>query len=354
MQPRKRIPSRSRKDRSIRIARNFIFASGVKWFPIDPKSLYKQYGFLLYTWDEAKKILKEKDPLRLKKTKAEARTSITRGSKLYVTVYDDKILPPERITYTLAHELGHIVLGHLDDFDKTALNRGGLTEAEYTVLEEEADFFAAELLAPIYIVKELNIAKAEALREIFSLSIKASNNKAQDLAWWGTKEIVDESQYLFRLHFKDYLQPLNICSSSSRIRTNIELIKNEEVKYMADKNFFIEVDNNNRFCKCPQCGNDVFSHDANYCKLCGFYLYNTCSNSAPNSSYIDYCNRINPGDARYCEICGEQTVLMQKGLLFTWEEIIDDEIPIKECLYAKEAAVLDADEMPKDDDYIPF
>lgn len=354
MQPRKRIPSKSRKERSIRIARNFIFASGIKWFPIDPKALYKQHGFLLYTWNEARKILKDKDPLRLKKTKAEARTSITRGSKLYVTVYDDKIYPAERIIYTLAHELGHIVLGHLDDFEKTALSRGGLTEAEYRVLEEEADFFAAELLAPIYIVKQLNIIKAEPLREIFSLSIKASNNKAQDLTWWGAKEIVDESQHLFNLHFKDYLQPINICSSSKRIKPNIALKRNEEVKCMADKNFFIEVDNNNRFCKCPQCGNDVFSHDANYCKLCGFYLYNSCSNSVQDSSYSSYCNRINPGDARYCEICGEETVLMQKGLLFSWNEIVVDEIPIEECLYPKEAESLNTDNEPIDDNFIPF
>lgn len=334
MQPRKKIPSRARKERSIRIARNFLFTSGVSWFPIDVKSLYKKYGFIIYTWDEAKKILKDSDPLRLKKTKAEARTSIERGSNLYTTVYDDRIRPLERITYTLAHELGHIILGHLDDFEKTSLSRGGLTEAEYKVLEEEADFFAAELLAPISIVKDLSITKPEPLRHIFKLSIKASDNRALDLAWWGNTDIVEESHHMLKLQFRDYLQIINICSSSNRIKENIAFKRNEEVRYMVDKNFYVSVDENNRFCSCPQCGNEVFSEAASYCKICGFYLYNTCSKF--DESYSSYCNRINPGDARYCEICGEKTILMQKGLLFTWEEVKDDDIPVEECIYPKE------------------
>ncbi len=36
------------------------------------------------------------------------------------------MLPRKRIAYSLAHKLGHIVLDHLDDFERTALSRGGL------------------------------------------------------------------------------------------------------------------------------------------------------------------------------------------------------------------------------------
>lgn len=51
------------------------------------------------------------------------------------------------------HEIGHIVLGHLTDFGETALDRGGLTQKKYGVLEVEAHYFAAEFLMPTALLK---------------------------------------------------------------------------------------------------------------------------------------------------------------------------------------------------------
>lgn len=53
----------------------------------------------------------------------------------YIIVYNDN-KPPNRIKFTIAHELGHILLGHLDE-------RNNQYSKEY-----EADTFASNLLAP--------------------------------------------------------------------------------------------------------------------------------------------------------------------------------------------------------------
>ena len=38
-------------------------------------------------------------------------------------------------------------------------------------------------------------------------------------------------------------------------------------------------DNNLRFLKCPKCGNEEYSGDAKYCRICGFSSYNECEGS---------------------------------------------------------------------------
>ena len=55
------------------------------------------------------------------------------GKTAWIVVYDPKKMPGDRYKFSLAHELGHIVMGHR-----------GNDEAE----EREADFFAAHLLIP--------------------------------------------------------------------------------------------------------------------------------------------------------------------------------------------------------------
>lgn len=100
---------------------------------------------------------------------------------------------------------------------------------------------------------------------------------------------------------------------------------------MMNKVAFVTVNKEGRFNQCPRCGNTVFSSAANFCKMCGLYLYNTCPDT-PNFNHLEYDNRgnvidslsmNNPGDARYCEYCGEETMLSRLGLLMSWEEVTD-------------------------------
>lgn len=121
---------------------------------------------------------------------------------------------------------------------------------------------------------------------------------------------------------------------------------------MNKKHLYVPVDENNRFLFCPKCGNKEFSSHANFCKMCGFYLYNTCQDEmidyTDHEDYDEsgnkiYIPRTNPGDARYCEWCGKETLLSRLGLLLSWEEVIQAHSEIAAGLEPKQ----------KEDD-IPF
>mgnify|MGYP001171389736 FL=1 len=49
----------------------------------------------------------------------------------------------ERIRFTIAHEIGHIVLGHFEEYSNMLL-----TDEEAYILDKEADMFAGEILMP--------------------------------------------------------------------------------------------------------------------------------------------------------------------------------------------------------------
>ncbi|MFV0401899.1 MAG: ImmA/IrrE family metallo-endopeptidase [Oscillospiraceae bacterium] len=90
-----------------------------------------------------------------------------RGStSYYFILYNESVPNRGRIAFTLAHELGHILLDHLDDDDDS---------------EELADQFAAELLMPRSLVWELlrrNPRTApEDLCELFGVSYSAAWRK---------------------------------------------------------------------------------------------------------------------------------------------------------------------------------
>lgn len=55
--------------------------------------------------------------------------------------------------------------------------------------------------------------------------------------------------------------------------------------------------------------------------MCGLYLFNECGNQ--RESYFSDCGRRASGDARYCEACGSPTLLLNLGLLMSWEEVVE-------------------------------
>lgn len=90
----------------------------------------------------------------------------------YIVLYDDRAENERRMTFTLAHELGHIMLGHV----------GECEEAE----EKEANAFAASLLAPAVVFHYLTFRDGtpptpEDMTVIFPLSRKAAENRHRDL-----------------------------------------------------------------------------------------------------------------------------------------------------------------------------
>lgn len=280
---RMELPVVARKERSIRIAQEFILAAGIWRLPVDPFSLYDQHGWLLYNCSETAAIRGVPDPFNVLGTGADARTMRERMEGMYVTVYDESQIP-DRTRWTLAHEIGHILLGHLTDFEATCLARGGLTSQQYAVLEREANVFAAELLMPMMIIKALGVTTAPAIARICLVSGEAARNRVSELGLWRYKP--GALSTALRNQFRQFLAG--------------EQERERRPSAMA-------TDGNGRYICCPRCRNTAFSPYARHCRVCGLYLYNDC----------DRCGKRNLGDVRYCEYCGAKTPLLQMGFLTT-------------------------------------
>ena len=84
-----------------------------------------------------------------------------------------------------------------------------------------------------------------------------------------------------------------------------------------------EVNKNKRFVKCPRCGNEEYSEEAMFCKICGLQVYNECEGL---SEYDDYGNlevvkHKNVGNARFCEYCGKKTMLFIEKFLKSYDDV---------------------------------
>lgn len=72
------------------------------------------------------------------------------------TMYVNANEPDKRQNFTIAHELGHYILGHTNSSEYSMLYRNsGFTEGENSLLEQEANCFAANLLVPEMFLKKI-------------------------------------------------------------------------------------------------------------------------------------------------------------------------------------------------------
>ena len=75
--------------------------------------------------------------------------------------YNDAEEYDTRINFTIAHEIGHIVLNCNDNSDES---------------NSLADFFAAYLLAPAVLIIDKNLSSSEEIRKYFGVGYKVSKN----------------------------------------------------------------------------------------------------------------------------------------------------------------------------------
>jgi len=183
MQRTAKIPNKPRFSQVSQRAYEFSTELGITEFPVDPQKVIRQFpNWHLQGWLYLQTNTDEDDPLFLDRDGAEARTVIQRGDNNYLIVYDERIDNRHRIRWTLAHEIGHIVLGHLVHFDVTALNRRGLTKKQYGVLEVEAHWFAAELLSPKPVIKVFDFQeRPQALGLICDISKESASKRLEQI-----------------------------------------------------------------------------------------------------------------------------------------------------------------------------
>lgn len=178
----------------------------IKSLPVDVFEVCKKAGVKIFTYRAGERLIK-KYGLE-KNLNNDGFTTKINGR--YVIFYDDTITPKSRIIFTIAHEMGHIALGHART-GVTIWNRG--EQAEPAPEETQANIFASRLLAPACVIKEMDIHTAEELQEITGLSYTAAKIRLERLNQ-------------LRARDKFYLSPLE-----REVKSNFEkFIKNYQRK----------------------------------------------------------------------------------------------------------------------------
>ncbi|MCM1165639.1 MAG: ImmA/IrrE family metallo-endopeptidase [Ruminococcus sp.] len=106
----------------------------------------------------------------------EAGISVFDGTQWYI-VYDD-LLPLGRKRFTVAHELGHIFLGHPLVAGFHARTTGG----KLPQTENEANVFASRFLAPACVLWGLNVHTAADIAQFCQISAEAAEIRASRMA----------------------------------------------------------------------------------------------------------------------------------------------------------------------------
>lgn len=99
---------------------------------------------------------------------------IVDGNGFSIIVNDNESV--QRIRFTIAHELGHYLLGHLGS-DITNLNRG--YSGIKPIQETEADMFAARILAPACVLWGISAQTAEQIAAVCNISHEAAKIRAE-------------------------------------------------------------------------------------------------------------------------------------------------------------------------------
>ena len=332
------IPLCPRYNLACQIAHEFIIEEDIKTYPVDPFILIKKNKWELIKYSDLAKKCK-KNVSDISETFRTPHSYLKRINNIYTIYYNDTLNNRTRIRFNLMHEIGHIILDHLVNFNRTSLFKKSMSASEYATLENEANCFARNVLAPAPLVNTMGLNKYNpiALMDTFDISFNASTTRIS----------------LFKTDlnclYKNQIEFLNTnydVSKSCRYCNTKYIYRNAEYcpicgknKLSKGNNFMryddgIDLNDEARAITCPACNNDDV--DGEYCKICGTHIINRCSNN------FSGCEKLADGNARYCIECGTKTTFFANGILKPWNEYNHDK-------YASgEAAVTD------DSDDLPF
>lgn len=100
--------------------------------------------------------------------------TVRSGDRCYVFYNMEQ--PPGRVRFTIAHELGHVLLCHLGDGEHTVYNRE--SSSEDAPEEHTANVFASRLLAPACVLHALGAVTPEQIAAVCDISMAAARFRA--------------------------------------------------------------------------------------------------------------------------------------------------------------------------------
>lgn len=322
---------------------DFLEKYKINSFPINPYEIInkEKYGLMKYS-----ELMKEYN-CSLGKVctclrSSDGKTVLADG---YYTIAYNDFKSPTRIRFTLMHELGHIFLNHLIDFEKTEMFRNGefvgsLTKQEYRVLENEANAFARNVLSPISMYLTLKDKSVNNVASTFGISTSAATARIDFVK--SDIELIKSLKLTRKVMFVYH----RFMNKRKCTRCNVQLFNNYNYcPICGSKNTLewgdgdmkkyplLETYDTGKLKECPICQNTETFIEGDFCQICGTNLINICLNSS-----CDY-EKMLPSNARFCPVCGEQTSFFNNNILKAWdfnpaengnfttiEEIFNDEI----------------------------
>ena len=251
------------------------------------------------------------------------------GTGVYIIVYNEK-KSKKRIRFSLAHELAHIVLDHLND-ERTEIDRGGLDDITYYAMEGAANTFAGNFLAPPILIHERLSGSHFDIYDIarfFDLSNESVRDyRKRDYQYWlSMPHRQCEKRILERCKSKMFPHFCYNCSSVSYgkgfmfcpICGDQSLSNYESEDFAMAKYSGIDTDESKRALECPVCHNTELIDNGTFCMICGSSIVNTCGEEFPPNRTA-FCGTSLPGNARFCPFCGSPTTFFNKGFLDAWD-----------------------------------
>ncbi|MBU5230018.1 ImmA/IrrE family metallo-endopeptidase [Intestinimonas butyriciproducens] len=275
----------------------------------------------------------------------------------YMIIYNE-CRPEARIRFSLAHELGHIVLEHLND-ERTELSRGGVDDPTYYAMEGAANTFAGNLLAPPILIDDfLSGSKFDVERISTRFNISPSATKAyraEDYKYWKSlTPSKHEKAILKRCHSALHKHICIDCGATFEIEGSLFCpicgASSSSLYYRGKDSVDViypgvELNKSGQAKQCVQCKNEEHLEKSTYCMICGKTIVNQCTYAIANNVPCEYnpCSHDEPlpGNARFCPYCGSETTFLKDGVLRPWDA------PQKPRLFA----ALDSEE---DDSPLPF
>lgn len=138
----------------LRLVNEYIIEEQIDELPMRPQTLARliqRSGFALATYSEATELIRIFE-LSSYTSSFPAFTFIS--DDIRIVLYSDELSTSDKL-FSLAHELGHIVLQH------SAEGIRGMSDQKQNTQELEADIFAYQILAPVCVLKKLKILTPE-------------------------------------------------------------------------------------------------------------------------------------------------------------------------------------------------
>ena len=119
-------------------------------------------------------------------------------------IFVSRSCTPERQRFTIAHELGHILLGHVGEYD--LVNRE--PSSGDSPIEHEANVFASRLLAPACVLWALEAYTPEKISDLCKISHQSAAFRAERMAKLNArgKFLISPLEQKVYEQFSDFIQ----------------------------------------------------------------------------------------------------------------------------------------------------